>query len=131
VAATLKVSSPRLFTWAFDTIKTKQILYVLGNHEFFGGTYPKLINKLKELSIGTNIPVLENGVFKVGDVNFFGYTLWTDFELFGIPRLSGYKCQQEMNDYKKIKRLPGNSKLSSIDTALINKKIANMNEGAT
>lgn len=108
--------------WALDTIKTKPTIYVLGNHEFYGGTYPKLINTLKEQSIGTNVRVLENDVFKVGDVNFFGCTLWTDFELFGNPRLSGYQCQQEMNDYKKIKRLPGYSKLRSIDTALINTK---------
>ena len=48
-----------------------------------------------------------------------GVLLWTDFELFGDARLSGYECQQIMTDYKKIRRTPGFAKLRSIDTAII------------
>ena len=54
-------------------------------------------------------------------MNFIGTTLWTDFEILGDPRLAGYQCQQVMMDYKKIRKLPGYSKIRSLDTALYHK----------
>ncbi len=103
--------------WAIEEIKDKPVLYVLGNHEFYGKTYPKLIDQLKTEAAGTNVHVLEKDVFTIGEVNFLGCTLWTDFELFGDPKIAGYHCQQIMTDYKKIRRLPSYSKLRSLDTA--------------
>lgn len=105
--------------WALETIKDKPVIYVLGNHEFYGKAYPKLVNSLKELVKSTNIHVLENDTVSIGGVNFMGCTLWTDFELFGDPRLTGYQCQQVMTDYKKIRVSPNFSKLRSIDVAAI------------
>ncbi|TQV76713.1 phosphoesterase [Aliikangiella marina] len=108
--------------WALNNIINRPVIYVLGNHEYYGKTYPKLLAELKKLTKHTNIHVLENEVLKVGHVNFLGCTLWTDFKLFGDPKIAGYHCQQKMNDYKKIKRLPNYSKLRSIDTAIIHKR---------
>lgn len=104
--------------WALDNIQDKPVIYVLGNHEFYGKTYPKLIGELKNLARGSNVHVLENEVVTIDGVNFFGCTLWTDFEIFGDPRIAGYHCQQRMTDYKKIKKLPGYSKIRSLDTAI-------------
>lgn len=109
-------------SWALEHIKGKPVIYVFGNHEFYGATYPKLLNKMKQRCIGSNIHILENDALALDGVNFLGCTLWTDFELFGDAPRSGYQCQQTMNDYKKITRLPGYSKLRSMDVALINKK---------
>jgi hypothetical protein len=53
----------------------------------------------------------------VGDVVFLGCTLWTDFELFGNPKVAGYHATQTMTDYKKIRVSPSYRKLRSIDTA--------------
>jgi predicted phosphodiesterase len=104
--------------WALESIKDKPVIYVLGNHEFYGKTYPKLITELKGLAVNTNVHVLEKDVVSIDGVNFLGCTLWTDFEILGDPRLAGYQCQQVMTDYKKIKKLPGYSKIRSIDTAI-------------
>lgn len=100
----------------------KPIIYVLGNHEYYKHTYPELVSKAKAELLGSNIHLLENESIVIDGVNFHGCTLWTDFELFGDPRIAGYECQQVMTDYRKIRKLPGYSRLRSLDVALIHKK---------
>jgi len=111
--------------WAIENIKDKPVIYVLGNHEYYTKTYPKLASELKQLTAGTNISVLENDVITIDRVNFLGCTLWTNFELFGNPKIAGYHCQTRMTDYKKIKRLPNYSKIRSIDTAIAHNQSLN------
>jgi len=108
--------------WALENIINKPVIYIFGNHEFYKATYPKLIGAAREMVEGTNVHILENEVLTIDDVNFLGCTLWTDFELFGAPRIAGYHCQQAMNDYRKIKRLPGYSKMRAIDTSRIHRE---------
>lgn len=100
----------------------KPIIYVLGNHEYYKNTYPSLLSKAKEEIAGSNIHLLENESINIDGVNFHGCTLWTDFELFGDPRIAGYECQQVMTDFKKIRKLPGYSKLRALDVSLIHHK---------
>ena len=111
--------------WALDTIKNKPIVYVMGNHEYYGSAYPKLLNSLRGKCKGSNIQLLENDVFTYQDVNILGCTLWTNFELFGDPRVYGYECQQIMTDYKKIRVSPKFSKLRSIDVAAMHMRSIN------
>ncbi|MBO9683090.1 MAG: metallophosphoesterase [Flavisolibacter sp.] len=47
------------FLWIKEKIKHIPVLYVLGNHEYYRNSYPKLLNKLLESSLGSNIHVLE------------------------------------------------------------------------
>jgi len=108
--------------WTLENITDKPVIYVLGNHEYYKQAHPKLISQLRELCDGTNIHLLENDSALIKGIEFFGCTLWTDFELFGDPRVAGYQCQQVMTDFKKIKKSPGYSKLRSIDVAMINKQ---------
>ncbi len=102
--------------WIKSTIEDKPVIYVLGNHEYYKGSYPKTLNKIKALANETNVHVLENKSVTIDDVCFHGSTMWTDFSLFGNPRIYGSMCQEKMNDYKKIRRDPSYSKLRSIDT---------------
>lgn len=108
--------------WAIESIKDIPVIYILGNHEYYRNTYPKLIGKLKEKTSGSNIHVLENEAFAIGEVCFFGCTLWTNFELFGDPVYAGMECQGRMTDYRLIKREPGYSKMRTKDTALIHRR---------
>jgi predicted phosphohydrolase len=103
--------------WAMDTFQDKPVLYLLGNHEYYGQAYPKHIAKLKELANGSNVVVLENDCFIYNEIVFLGCTLWTDFALFGNPRVAGYYAAQSGNDYRKIRINPSFSRLRSIDTA--------------
>ena len=102
--------------WIQSRIKNKPVIYVLGNHEYYKSSYPKVLNKLKTLVENSNIHVLENSFIDIDDIRFHGCTLWTDFTIFGDPMEYGIICQSSMNDYKMIKRDPTYSKLRSIDT---------------
>lgn len=102
--------------WIKEKVKNKPVIYVVGNHEYYKGSYPKTLNRIKELALSSNVHVLENESVEIDGVNFLGCTLWTDFSLYGNPREYGSLCQSRMNDYKKIRRDPSYSKLRSIDT---------------
>lgn len=113
------------FKWALNNIKNIPVLYILGNHEFYTKAYPRLVHKLKDLAQNTNIHILERDTIILNGINFLGCTLWTDFELYGDPRIAGYECQQVMTDYKKIRISPNFSKLRSIDVAAIHRRSIN------
>jgi hypothetical protein len=104
-------------TWAMEAFPDSQVVYILGNHEYYGQAYPKHITKLKELTLGTGVHVLENDSFIYNDIVFLGCTFWTDFELFGDPRIAGYYATQNMTDYRMIRISTTYSRLRSIDTA--------------
>lgn len=107
--------------WILSKITNVPVIYVLGNHEYYRGSYPKTLNKIIDLSLGTNVHVLESKSIIIDDITFHGTTLWTDFELPGDARTSGSICQGKMNDYKLIRRDPSYSKLRSIDTYIIHR----------
>lgn len=102
--------------WIKTKIKNIPVIYILGNHEYYKGSYPKTLNQIKDAASNSNIHVLENKAVEIDGITFHGTTLWTDFQLFGSPRVYGSLCQEKMNDYKLIRRDPSYSKLRSIDT---------------
>lgn len=61
----------------------KPVLYVAGNHEFYGGSIEGGVAELKRLCAGTSIRVLDCEEVVLGGVRFLGATLWTDFRLDG------------------------------------------------
>lgn len=61
----------------------KPILYIPGNHEFYGGSMASTVRELKQLCGESDIHVLDNDVAVIGGVRFLGTTLWSDFLLFG------------------------------------------------
>jgi Icc-related predicted phosphoesterase len=67
--------------WALGI--TKPVLYVAGNHEFYGSSIAEALDELKQRCAGTNIHVLDNDEVVIDGVRFLGTTLWTDFLLFG------------------------------------------------
>ncbi|GGG46976.1 serine/threonine protein phosphatase [Pseudohongiella nitratireducens] len=108
--------------WALEQSFGCPVLYVLGNHEFYGKSYPGLIHKMKLLAQGSPIHVLENESIEIDGVRFHGATLWTDFELFGDAPMAGFECQQVMNDFRKIRKEPSYSKLRAMDAAAIHQR---------
>ena len=116
-------------TWAQEKFSDKPVIYVLGNHEYYGKALPRHLEKLKELAAGTNVQILENESVEIDGVTFLCCTLWTDFELLGDPRIAGYVATQVMTDYKKIRVSPTYRKLRSIDTMGIHHKSINWLKG--
>lgn len=77
------------------------VLYVAGNHEHYHGDFAKTISRLKEkLAYLTNLHILDNATFIMGDVVFVGGTLWTDMNKEDPHTL--YSIKGYMNDYRII-----------------------------
>jgi Icc-related predicted phosphoesterase len=65
--------------WA--TGLARPVLYVPGNHEFYGSSIPETLAELRRLAAGTNVRVLDNEEWCIGNVRFLASTLWSDFRL--------------------------------------------------
>lgn len=61
----------------------KPVLYVPGNHEFYGHSIAGTLADLRRLAAGTSIRMLDDDEVIIGGVRFLGTTLWTDFALSG------------------------------------------------
>lgn len=97
----------------------KSVLYVMGNHEYYGGSLIGTPIKIRECITDTrNVHFLEDQSVAFDDVLFVGSTLWTDFDK-GNP-LVMHQSEGGMNDYYKIRTgttdAPYDRRLTAKDT---------------
>lgn len=92
--------------WIREAFPAQNVVYVLGNHEFYGQKIPKLTEEIKAAAAGSNIHVLENDQVEIDDVIFLGATLWTDFRLNGDVELAEVAAQTGMTDFRRIRVTP-------------------------
>lgn len=78
------------------------VLYVPGNHEFYGGHLGKTLQAMRDAS-DLKVRVLDFDEVVLEGVRFLGVTGWTDFTATGDPVASRRAAQMQMNDYKKIR----------------------------
>ena len=96
----------------------KPVLYVLGNHEFYGGSIAGTADELKRLCLGTHVHVLDDGEIVIDGVRFLGTTLWTDFKLFGEAEGRAQAVEQAqrlMRDFSRIRMGDATSALFTPD----------------
>ncbi len=106
--------------WIQKRFPEVPVLYLCGNHEFYGDKLPKLTDRLREETRGTNIHFLENDAITLGGYHFFGCTLWTDMALMGDWQSGTTEARLVMNDYKRVRNSANNYKrLSPRDTRSI------------
>lgn len=96
--------------WARETFPNQEIIYVSGNHEFYGSQRQEMIAKLREQSAFYRIHFLDDELIQLPDadtkmpIRFLGATLWTDFLLFGDELKA--KCMMDgemyLNDFRRI-----------------------------
>lgn len=109
--------------WIQRHFQDTPVIYVPGNHEYYGQVLPKHTVELRQRCAAIGVHLLDEDAIDLAGMRFLGCTLWTDFELFGgDPRLAGDLATRSMNDYRKIRVLPQYRKLRSIDTALMHAK---------
>jgi hypothetical protein len=94
--------------WARSTWPDKPIVYVAGNHEFYG---LQRGNGLAMLRIGAKeagVHFLENEEVVIEGIRFLGCTLWTDFYLYGQDIRKGVMkfCQDHVSDFRVIHEGP-------------------------
>jgi predicted phosphodiesterase len=93
------------------------VIYICGNHEFYGEKLPRLTDRLRDEARGTNIHFLENEGVTLEGVHFFGCTLWTDMALHGDWLDGAFEANSQMSDYKRIRNSAvGYRKLTARDT---------------
>ncbi|MBP1097512.1 metallophosphoesterase [Bradyrhizobium diazoefficiens] len=101
---------------ALSTRGDKPVIYVAGNHEFYGCDIDRTVDKARQLATGTNVHVLQNDTVTIDGVLFVGSTLWTDFNLFGNAELAMSRAADGMNDYRRIRKRRYAERLRPIDT---------------
>jgi Icc-related predicted phosphoesterase len=91
--------------WAVEqsNILGVDILYIVGNHEYFKGNIDSINRKVKEVAEGTRVYVLQNDFVDIKGYRFAGATLWTDLNLFHNRQLASNALRDLMNDYKRIR----------------------------
>jgi len=57
----------------------KDIIYVAGNHEYYGHDYFELKNQLQRKAQGTRVYFLDNNIVIKNETKFIGCTLWTNY----------------------------------------------------
>lgn len=79
----------------------KEVVFVLGNHESYGGSFGKAEEHLREIAKTTpNLQVLNNQVLERGNVLIAGTTLWTDCDR-GNP-MTFWRLRRSMADFTHI-----------------------------
>jgi predicted phosphodiesterase len=92
--------------WARQRFGDKRLIYVLGNHEFYGGEWREVLAGMRAKARDVGIELLEDAGTVIDGVRFLGTTLWTDFEIDGSDtrevELAMRTARRHMNDYALI-----------------------------
>ena len=94
--------------WARKYFHDKPVLYIPGNHEYYGRDIDELRESLRASGRTHDVHVLDGDEVMIDGVRFLGTTLWTDFELYGrdpksVEAAMGC-CQERMADFQIIRR---------------------------
>ena len=91
--------------WAREIFPDKQILYVPGNHEFYGTQRLETLAQLHIAGEQCGVQMLDDTEIVLEGVRFLGSTLWTDFMLFGEAKQSTAMSdgQLSLNDFRVIR----------------------------
>ena len=77
------------------------IIYVLGNHEFYGTEIEETRRRMANECAEAGIHLLDPGTVRIGDIRFIGATLWTDLLLEGMADEIGahMRVSREISDF--------------------------------
>lgn len=127
--------------WAARWADGRPVLYVAGNHEFYGHSLPGLVDELRAAADGSNVHVLENDEVRLDGTRFLGCTLWSDFDFDGAERRAESMaiCARVVNDYEHITFDPDGRTLAPPDTRMLHEssrrwlasRLAQPHEGPT
>lgn len=107
--------------WAREWAGGRPVLYVAGNHEYYGHALPGLNDQLRAAAAGSSVRLLENDEVTLEGVRFLGATLWSDFDFDGAEHreLSMRLCERAVSDYRVIRNDREDRALSAADTRAV------------
>lgn len=88
-------------TWANEVFACP-VIYICGNHEFYGGHIDHTLRKMKEAAL-PHVHVLENETFIWNQTRFLCATGWTDFSATGNVVAATQTAWEWMNDFRVIR----------------------------
>lgn len=91
--------------WLRALYRAKRILYVPGNHEYYGERIDQLDDRLRAECRRHEVDFLQGDTVEIDGVVFLGCTLWTDFAAFApvVPvSKAGRMAEQALADYNLI-----------------------------
>lgn len=103
---------PHGVAWAKEHFSCP-VIYVSGNHEFYGGNLASTAEAIKAQAKHSNVHVLDNDSLELGGVRFLGTTLWTDYRMTGNQPLAEINAQRIIKDFSCIANRLGNQLLPS------------------
>lgn len=122
----------------------KQVIFVPGNHEYFGSVLQDNVAAGLEAAAGTGgrIQLLSRSTASIGATRFIGCTLWTDYRLLGSPKASMVLAGQELDDHGLIRYREDKGHVSRfmpwlaaaehrLDLAFLVEQLANPHPGPT
>lgn len=86
-------------------LQGKPVIFVPGNHEFFGSVLQDNIAPGLEAAARTDgrVHLLHRAHVIIGSIRFVGCTLWTDYRLLGTPKASMVLAGEELDDHRLIR----------------------------
>lgn len=100
-------------TWAAQAFRqapvTPDIVYVAGNHEYYGVSLG-LLDEMRKAGRKHGVQVLEcDACYPVSGLRILGCTLWTGFDLYGTDTIDASMsiCRQCINDFSVIANRAG------------------------
>lgn len=99
--------------WANDKFQCP-VIYVCGNHEYYGGHIDHTLRKMKEAA-APYVHVLENETLILDQTRFLVTTAWTDYSSTGDVVVSKRAAWECMNDFAVIRADEGYRRLSPDD----------------
>lgn len=100
--------------WARETWPDKEIIYVPGNHEFYGREFTDTMKSMRKAAKANRVHFLYNKSIVLDGIAFHGTTLWTDFCLDGaqFSTAAKFAAKAYIRDFHVImKGKPGSLKL--------------------
>lgn len=123
-------------------LQGRPIIYVPGNHEFYGSEMKSALATGSEAAELADIHLLARQSVVIDGVRFIGCILWTDYRLLGTPKPSMVLAGQELNDHRLIRYREESGHYSRfmpwhaaaehrLDLAFIRGKLATQHDGPT
>jgi len=112
------VTSPKCADKYFREVREEtdaKLIYVLGNHEFYGQTHPDVIKEYTEICNAIDgLYLLDRArvFFKEHAVTFVGTTLWTSYR----DGQDQYASESYMSDFRAIRTVDHEGRIKFIDS---------------
>jgi Calcineurin-like phosphoesterase len=103
--------------YARERAAGRPVIYVAGNHEYYGHSFPDLNAEIEAATDGSSVHFLENREVMVAGVRFLGCALWTDFAAGAATVEESMGASAVfLNDYRQIRRGSSSDALQPVDT---------------